>query len=197
MDVSKKTDYALRMLAALVRDPSGVVSVRAAARDNGVPYSFARSIQHDLVCAGMVESLRGARGGMRLSVDPEKITLLQVVEAIQRPVSLSPCATSGPDGSACPRALSCRFNPIWAGAQELLNSYLSSVTLADVVAGTAQPVVEERFVRPGGSGRTPSVLLGQASGLAATRADLAAAGANADDEMLPEGCPLAEAVDVA
>ena len=38
MDVSKKTDYALRMLAALVRDPSGVVSVRAAARDNGVPY---------------------------------------------------------------------------------------------------------------------------------------------------------------
>ena len=197
MDVSKKTDYALRMLAALVRDPSGVVSVRAAARDNGVPYSFARSIQHDLVCAGMVESLRGARGGMRLSVDPEKITLLQVVEAIQRPVSLSPCATNGPDGSFCPRALSCCFNPIWAGAQELLNSYLSSVTLADVVAGTAQPVVEERFVRPGGSGRTPSVLLGQASGLAATRADLAAAGDNADDKALPEGCPLAEAVDVA
>lgn len=197
MDVSKKTDYALRMLAALVRDPSGVVSVRAAARDNGVPYSFARSIQHDLVCAGMVESLRGARGGMRLSVDPEKITLLQVVEAIQRPVSLSPCATNGPDGSFCPRALSCCFNPIWAGAQELLNSYLSSVTLADVVAGTAQPVVEERFVHPGGSGRTPSLLLGQASGLTATRANLAAAVANADDEPLPEGCSLAEAVDVA
>ena len=197
MDISRKTDYALRMLAALVRDPSGVVSVRAAARDNGVPYSFARSIQHDLVCAGMVESLRGARGGMRLSVDPEKITLLQVVEAIQRPVSLSPCATNGPDGSFCPRALSCCFNPIWAGAQELLNSYLSSVTLADVVAGTAQPVVEERFVHPGGSGRTPSLLLGQASGLTATRANLAAAGANADDEPLPEGCSLAEAVDVA
>ena len=197
MDISRKTDYALRMLAALVRDPSGVVSVRSAALDNGVPYSFARSIQHDLVCAGMVESLRGARGGMRLSVDPEKITLLQVVEAIQRPVSLSPCAPNGPDGSFCPRALSCCFNPIWAGAQELLNSYLSSVTLADVVAGTAQPVVEERFVHPGGSGRTPSLLLGQASGLTATRANLAAAGANADDEPLPEGCSLAEAVDVA
>ena len=95
------------------------------------------------------------------------------------------------------RALSCCFNPIWAGAQELLNSYLSSVTLADVVAGTAQPVVEERFVHPGGSGRTPSLLLGQASGLTATRANLAAAGANADDEPLPEGCSLAEAVDVA
>ena len=76
MDISRKTDYALRMLAALVEDPRGVVSVRTAARDNGVPYSFARSIQHDLAVAGIVENTRGANGGMRLSVDPKPTTLL-------------------------------------------------------------------------------------------------------------------------
>ena len=155
MDVSRKTDYALRMLAMLVSEPAGVVSVRAAADDNGVPYSFARSIQHDLVRAGIIESLRGARGGMRLAVDPARLTLLEVVEAIQGPVSVSACATVGPEGGVCPRAESCRFNPIWDGSRALLASYLSSVTLAEVVAGTAQPVVDERFVRPGGSGRTP------------------------------------------
>ena len=155
MDISRKTDYALRMLSALVRDSTGVVSVRAAADENGVPYSFARSIQHDLVREGIIESLRGSRGGMRLAVDPERVTLLQVVEAIQGPIALSTCATAGPSGEVCPRAVACRFNPIWAGARELLADYLSSVTLADVVAGKARPVVSERFTRPGGSGLTP------------------------------------------
>ncbi|WP_154026097.1 RrF2 family transcriptional regulator [Olsenella uli] len=159
MDISRKTDYALRMLTDLVRTPSGVISVRSAADGNGVPYSFARSIQHDLSRAGIIESLRGSRGGMRLMVDPASVTLLQVVEAVQGPSSVSACATSGPDGGVCPRAASCCYNPIWAGAQELLGSYLSSVTLAQVVAGEARPVVEERFTRPGGSGCVSSVAL--------------------------------------
>ena len=50
VDISRKTDYSLRMLAELVRS-DGVVSVRAAAEKNGIPYSFARSIQHDQACA--------------------------------------------------------------------------------------------------------------------------------------------------
>ena len=54
MDISRKTDYALRMIADLVRHPGSVVSVRSAAEENGVPYSFARSIQHELVRAGII-----------------------------------------------------------------------------------------------------------------------------------------------
>lgn len=157
MDIPRKTDYALRMLAALVRDPSGVVSVRSAALDNGVPYSFARSIQHDLVNAGMVESLRGSKGGMRLSVDPAQVTLLEVVEAIQGPLVLASCAFAGPDGGSCPRARDCRFNPIWAGTRDLLGSYLASVSLAEVVAGEARPFVDARFATPGGSGLVPEL----------------------------------------
>lgn len=164
MDISRKTDYALRMLAALAGESDGVLSVRTAAADNGVPYSFARSIQHDLVRAGIVESLRGSHGGMRLSADPASLTLLSVVEAIQGPVELSSCATAGPDGGVCPRATSCRFNPIWAGAREVLASYLSSVTLAQIVAGTAAPVVDERFTLPGASGRVPVTAAPAAAG---------------------------------
>ena len=76
MEIARKTDYALRMLATLATDPAGVVSVREAARANGVPYSFARSIQHDLALAGIVENSRGANGGMRLAVDPREVTLV-------------------------------------------------------------------------------------------------------------------------
>ena len=61
MEISRKTDYALRMIASLVKQPDGVVSVRTAAKENAVPYSFARSIQHDLTTASIVESLRAVR----------------------------------------------------------------------------------------------------------------------------------------
>ncbi len=152
MDISRKTDYALRMLTALVREPSGVISVRTAADANGVPYSFARSIQRDLAESGIVESLRGAHGGMRLVMAPSRVTLLAIVEAMQGPLVLSACESCGPECSACPRMDLCRLNPIWRGAQELLESYLGSVTLEDIVLGRAKPVADERFCRPGGSG---------------------------------------------
>lgn len=141
MDISHKTDYALRMMAELVKTGDGVLSVRTAADTNDIPYSFARSIQHDLVRAGLVESVRGSHGGMRLAVDPNEVTLLQVVEAVQGPVEVSGCDYAGPDGGACPRMSFCRFNPVWDGARELLSSYFSSVTLSEVVNGTKQPSV--------------------------------------------------------
>ena len=75
MDISRKTDYALRMLAMLAEDPECLLSVRTAAEEVNVPYSFARSIQHGLVQAGIVESLRGVHGGMRLKVSPDDVTI--------------------------------------------------------------------------------------------------------------------------
>ena len=145
MELSKKTDYALRMLAALVSDPSGVVSVRTAARENGVPYSFARSIQHDLAIAGIVENTRGAAGGMRLAVDPRETTLLQLVEAVQGPVIIAGCLDAGEDCSPCPRQGSCHFSPVWCNAERLLRSFFSSVTLHDLVVEGRSPVFEGSF----------------------------------------------------
>lgn len=145
MDISRKTDYALRMLSALIADPEGIISVRTAARDNGVPYSFARSIQHDLAVAGIVENTRGANGGMRLAVDPCETTLLQVVEALQGSVAVSCCANPAGDGVPCPNRPTCHFSPVWCNAERLLRSFFSSVTLHQLVAEGLSPVFEGSF----------------------------------------------------
>lgn len=145
MDISRKTDYALRMLSALIADPEGIISVRTAARDNGVPYSFARSIQHDLAVAGIVENARGANGGMRLAVDPCETTLLQVVEALQGSVAVSCCANPAGDGVPCPNRPTCHFSPVWCNAERLLRSFFSSVTLHQLVAEGLSPVFEGSF----------------------------------------------------
>lgn len=145
MDISRKTDYALRMLSALIANPDGIISVRTAARDNGVPYSFARSIQHDLAVAGIVENTRGANGGMRLAVDPCETTLLQVVEALQGSVAVSCCANPAGDGVPCPNRPTCHFSPVWCNAERLLRSFFSSVTLHQLVAEGLSPVFEGSF----------------------------------------------------
>lgn len=149
MDISRKTDYALRMLTMLAENENGLLSVRTAAEEVDVPYSFARSIQHGLVQAGIVESLRGVHGGMRLRVDPKKVTVRQVVEAVQGPLVMNDCTASGAE---CPRMGGCCYHPIWMGAQALMCNYLDSITLDDVVSGTAAPAVDSKFTDPAAFG---------------------------------------------
>ena len=142
MDISRKTDYALRMLAMLVQGEGNLLSVRTAAEEVDVPYSFARSIQHGLVRAGIVESLRGVHGGMRLKVDPAEVTIRQIVEAVQGPLVMNDCTA---DDVVCPRSSGCCYHPIWSGAQALMHSYLDSVTLDDVVNRRQNPAVDAKF----------------------------------------------------
>lgn len=142
MDISRKTDYALRMLAMLAEDPECLLSVRTAAEEVNVPYSFARSIQHGLVQAGIVESLRGVHGGMRLKVSPDDVTIRQAVEAVQGPMVMNDC--TAPDGD-CARMGACCYHPLWAGAQALMRDYLDSVSLGDIVAHRQFPAVDPKF----------------------------------------------------
>ncbi len=147
MEISRKTDYALRMMACLTQNDPELVSVKQAAEENGVPYSFARSIQHDLVRAGLIESIRGSRGGMRLKVDPHDVTLLDIVEAIQGPVKIATCERSGPNGAMCGRVHGCPFHPIWNGANQLLIEYFGSVSLYDIVYRIKFPEVTEEYIK--------------------------------------------------
>lgn len=145
MEISRKTDYALRMLAALVKDPTGVVSVRTAAKENDVPYSFARSIQHDLALAGIVENSRGATGGMRLACDPAETTLLTLVEAVQGPIVMSGCFGPSGDDAPCGRLPRCHFSPVWCNAERMLRAFFSSVTLEQLVVEELSPVFRGEF----------------------------------------------------
>lgn len=145
MDISRKTDYALRMIARLVESPDATLSVRSAAQESGVPYSFARSIQHDLALAGIVENSRGAAGGMRLAVDPRETTLLQLVEAVQGPIIVSGCATALDGTEPCPRRGACRFTSVWCNAERMLRQLFSSVTLHELVVERRSPVFRGTF----------------------------------------------------
>ena len=132
MDVTRRTDYSIRLIAALILNNGKPLSVREAAEQYEVPYAFARSIQHAMVQAGLIRSLRGAHGGMLLNVDPDDITLFQLIEAVQGPVSVAVCTT---DTGWCSRDTQCPFHKVWEGANELLADYLESVSIKQLLEG--------------------------------------------------------------
>ena len=140
MDVTRRCDYACRILQAAYRNGDAYMSVSDIADQEGIPYAFARSIQHDLVKSGLIRTVRGARGGLALECDPAGTTLLDVLEAIQGPVSVSACVL---DPSSCQRHSTCSYNKVWRGADSLLNCYFASITLESLFErGQAHPSIE-------------------------------------------------------
>ena len=132
MEISRKTDYAIRLVAALMLNEGKPLSVRKAASMQSVPYSFARGIQHDLVKSGVVTTSRGAHGGMMLAIDPDEYTLAELIETLQGPIRLAICLSR--DGW-CPRDANCVFHQVWDGGSKLLRDYLSSISMKDIIQG--------------------------------------------------------------
>jgi len=132
MEISRKTDYAIRMVAALMLNEGKPLSVRKAATVQGVPYSFARGIQHDLVKSGVVTAVRGARGGMMLAIDPDEYTLAELIETLQGPIRLAICLS---EEGWCPRDENCVFHQVWEDGSQLLYNYLSSISMKEIIKG--------------------------------------------------------------
>ena len=132
MELTRRTDYACRIIRAAYASKDAYVSVSDVAESENIPYAFARSIQHDLVHAGLLKTVRGAKGGLTLACDPSQITLLEVLTALQGPVSMSPCSA---DPEYCERCGGCEFHGIWKNADALVQNYFKSITLQKLFDG--------------------------------------------------------------
>lgn len=125
------TDYAFRLLVALAQAPGKPISTRVLASEADVPYQFASKIMQKLHEQGLVESVMGPFGGFRLARPAEKVTLLEIIEAVQGPVVVNTCLL-GQD--TCQRRHICPVRDKLESLQETMVDYLQSVRLADLVA---------------------------------------------------------------
>ena len=140
MEINRRTDYAIRLVAAMMQNEGKPLSVREAAELQDVPYSFARGIQHDLAKSGLITTVRGAHGGMILAADPDELTLSELVETVQGPISVAICLS---EKGWCPRDESCVFHNVWDGLSHIISGYLSSVTIKELLQGE-QPNLDKQ-----------------------------------------------------
>lgn len=115
MQITRQADYAVRAVLFLAHLGVGNrAATSSIAEDQHIPPSFLAKIISQLSIAGLLHTSRGARGGVTLARKPEKISLLEVVEAIDGPIRLNECAHA--DGM-CAFEDSCPLVSIWQGAQ--------------------------------------------------------------------------------
>lgn len=126
MDITRRSDYACRILRAAYHSENDCISVAEVAEKEGIPYAFARSIQHDLVKSGLLKTIRGAHGGITLDCNPNNVTLFQVLEAVQGSVSIATCVS---DPEFCSKKTECVYHQVWRGVDKIIQDYLSAITL--------------------------------------------------------------------
>jgi Rrf2 family protein len=107
------------------------------AEDQQIPPSFLAKIVSQLSVAGLLQTSRGARGGVSLARTPEQISLLEVVEAIDGPIYLNECvANSG----TCTFGDTCPMRPVWCDAQSELITRLKTTTFDTFINGNEVPL---------------------------------------------------------
>ncbi|ABB14320.1 RrF2 family transcriptional regulator [Carboxydothermus hydrogenoformans] len=127
MQLTKQGEYALIALMDLAKLPKGqVVPVKTLAERLMLPEAFLAKIVQSLVKAGLVYTVKGPQGGVALLKDPEKITVLEVVEAVEGPIVLSQCINH-PD--ICEKVEICPLHKIWHKVQQKLIEEFSSHNL--------------------------------------------------------------------
>jgi Rrf2 family protein len=97
------------------------------ASEQNIPPSFLAKIVSQLSVAGVVQTSRGARGGVSLAREAAEISLLEVIEAIDGPITLNECVT---DPSACVFGDDCKVHEVWCDAQAQLVNKLASTNFA-------------------------------------------------------------------
>ncbi len=132
MLVSTRGRYALRILVDLAEHRTDAyVTLRELADRQDISEKYLESIVKELVRAGILEGLRGKGGGYRLGREPERISVLEVLERMEG--TLAPVACLEPEGKPCARASSCRTLPLWMGLDETVRAYLGRFSIQSLM----------------------------------------------------------------
>jgi Rrf2 family protein len=135
LEITRQADYALRAVRDVAklsegeRLPTAVIAER-----QKIPLPFLAKIVSQLAVKGILEATRGASGGVSLARPAGNITLLEVIEAIDGPMTLNRCTR---DPNACEFSEECPLYDIFNETQQMLAQRLGSVTFADVIDGRA------------------------------------------------------------
>lgn len=131
--ISTKGDYGMRAAIDLARNfaTGEPIQVKDIAERQDIPKDYLSLIMVDLRKAGIVESVRGPRGGYRLTRTPAEISMGEVLEILEGPIQLLGCASTVPQAveHRCSQHLGCSMRNVWSYLTETIAGVLFQTTL--------------------------------------------------------------------
>lgn len=130
MKLTRATDYALFVTAHLATLERGeITSIRAVVSEYDIPERFLANIVNKLAGAGIIASMKGVNGGIRLARDAAQITVLQVVESMEKSLALVKCQSAEP---FCPLVDSCLVKGLMDHVYQEMRETLGRTSIADL-----------------------------------------------------------------
>ena len=131
MRLTRAGEYAVRCVLFLSSQGQGVVCNRKKiAKAMDIPDQFLGKIAQQLAHAGLIEVVQGSKGGLRLVISPDKISLLEVVEAVIGEIFLNDCILRP---ESCDRSNSCAAHFVWEKARNQLRETLREATFTKLL----------------------------------------------------------------
>jgi Rrf2 family protein len=130
MSISTKGRYALRMIVDLAEHSSeGFVTLKAIADRQGISKKYLEQIVSSLNKGDILLANRGFSGGYKLAKSPDKLTVGEILRLTEGNMAPVACV----NGAPCDRAYSCATLFVWQGLDKVINNYLDSITIQDIL----------------------------------------------------------------
>jgi Rrf2 family protein len=132
MKLTRKAEYAIRAMVDIAsRSGEARVTAKEIALRQDIPPVFLTQVIGELKNSGLLNTTKGAGGGITLGITPARINVREIIEAIEGPIALNDCLM-GENG--CARKSSCQIHDMWSQAQAKMVSVLESTSLADLIS---------------------------------------------------------------
>lgn len=141
MKISTRTRYGIRATIELANhSQQGPLQLRIIAERQGISVKYLEQLMAVLRSAGLVRSVRGAKGGYILARPAADIRLSEVFHCLEGPVATAECVENQ---DYCQRAIDCVARLLWTRVEKAINGVLESVTLQDLVDQSKQPGIAD------------------------------------------------------
>ena len=140
MRVTTWAEYGLIVSLHLAkRSGQGPVAAREMSEHERLPHDYVEQILLRLRRAGLVESVRGAKGGYLLARQPQAVSVKDVIEASEHVTFEVNCDLHPVDADRCNPGTACSIRPVWRLLERRINDLLAGISLADLLS--AKPEV--------------------------------------------------------
>jgi FeS assembly SUF system regulator len=127
--ISKLTDYATVLMAALAQREQDCVPASRLAEDTRLELPTVAKVLKTLAKSGLVQSIRGVNGGYRLAEAPERISVADIVRAMEGPIALTECSL---ESGLCSHEAQCTLRGNWQRIGQAVETALEQLSLADL-----------------------------------------------------------------
>lgn len=146
MRLTSFTDYALRTLMYLAAHREGLVTIRDIADTHGIAKNHLTKVVHQLGILGVVQTLRGRKGGLKLGMEPSQINIGAIVRNTETDFHMAECFDR--QKNECILTPTCALRGVLQTATEAFIQVLDGVTLEQLMGASAPVLLTSHSFKP-------------------------------------------------